>query len=90
MVRARGRTAFVAGLLRGVERTDAVVDGLYRALLRRAPEPAGLEFWAGRIRAGGDVLDVVVALAASAEYHARATSVVAPADVLARVITPDA
>lgn len=48
------------------------VTGLYDALLARTPDQGGLGHWADRLRDGRDI-ELAVVLAASAEYHARAT-----------------
>jgi hypothetical protein len=47
------------------------IERLYRHLLGRAPDAAGLSSWPPFVRAHGD-LALAAALAASAEYHARA------------------
>ncbi len=46
----------------------ALISGLYGALLGRRPDPAGLEYWTGRLLAGTAVADLVDALRASPEY----------------------
>ncbi|MDQ3294640.1 MAG: PQQ-dependent sugar dehydrogenase, partial [Actinomycetota bacterium] len=47
-----------------------VVDWSYEHLLGREPDPTGLRFWAGRLDAGGDPVDLLASLAASGEYDA--------------------
>ena len=47
-----------------------IVRGLYRGLLARDPEPAGLDYWSGVILAGGDAGAVLNALTQSDEFKA--------------------
>ena len=47
-----------------------IVRGLYRGLLARDPEPAGLDYWSGVILAGGDAGAVLNAITASDEFIA--------------------
>ena len=68
---AHGRS-WVAGRLYGsLESRRDRVTALYDHLLDRAPESAGLAYWAGRVATTGD-LALARDLAASAEYGARA------------------
>ena len=70
-VAARGRLEVAGSFYQSVESRRTRVAGLYGTLLDRAPESAGLEFWADRILVDGD-LALAADLAASDEYHARA------------------
>lgn len=54
-----------------VEAARSAVDALYRAVLGRRPDPAGLDHFSRRLRAGVAVLDVVKELAGSPEFAAR-------------------
>ena len=46
-----------------------VVRGLYRGFLGREPEPAGLDYWCGRLAAGASAAELLDALMASDEYR---------------------
>ncbi len=76
----------------------ALVAGLYRGLLGRAPDAAGLDYWTGCLLAGASAADLLAALTAAPEYrqaHAgapdedgvRARVAAAAATLLARPLT---
>lgn len=44
---------------------------VYVGLLRRAPEPAALDYWAGQLRAGASLATLISNVLASAEYKGR-------------------
>ena len=48
----------------------ALVESLYRTLLKRAPDPDGMEFYVGQLRSGFSKASMVVAIAASPEARA--------------------
>jgi hypothetical protein len=48
----------------------ALVESLYRTLLKRAPDPDGMEFYVGQLRAGYSKGSMLVAIAASPETKA--------------------
>ena len=48
----------------------ALVESLYRTLLKRAPDPDGFEFYVGQLRSGYSKGSLVVAIAASPEARA--------------------
>jgi FkbM family methyltransferase len=47
----------------------AIVRGLYRGFLGRAPDPAGLEYWSERLRGGASPDELLAGLMASSEYR---------------------
>jgi len=47
----------------------AIVRGLYRGFLGREPDPAGLQYWNERLRAGASPDELLAGLMASAEYR---------------------
>jgi FkbM family methyltransferase len=64
----------------------ALISGLYRGLLGRTPEPAGLEYWTGRLLDGTSAADVLAAIVASPEYRQRQGASRDGAAVKARVL----
>jgi hypothetical protein len=54
----------------------ALVDSLYRTLLKRKPDPVGMEFYLGQLRAGYSKASMIVDIAASPE--AKATGLALP------------
>jgi len=48
----------------------ALVAGLYRGFLGREPDPAGLEYWSGRVAAGASANELLAAITGSDEYRA--------------------
>lgn len=81
-VTAEGPTATARDLLHGTESAGRRVDHLYEALLRRSPDPAGRAFWVARLAAGGNLVDLLFSVAATAEYAAQTPRSSGP-DVLA-------
>lgn len=71
VVADRGRTPVARQIYQSLESRRDRVQGLYQALLGRTAEPAGRDYWAGRILAEGD-LALAVELAVSSEYIRRA------------------
>ena len=55
-VAVRGRAGVALAFVQSRESARRRVDGLYRSLLGRAAEPAGLDFWAPRVVARGDIV----------------------------------
>jgi hypothetical protein len=51
--------------------TQVDVSTVYLGLLRRAPDPAGLTYWVGQLRAGVPLSTLVASIVGSAEYGAR-------------------
>jgi hypothetical protein len=49
---------------------EAIVHGLYRGFLGRAPDPAGLAYWSGRLAQGASSHEVLAAIMGSDEYRA--------------------
>jgi FkbM family methyltransferase len=47
----------------------AIVRGLYRGFLGRAPDPAGLAYWSERLRNGASPDELLAGLMASSEYR---------------------
>jgi hypothetical protein len=70
-VAARGRGWVALQLYQSLESRRARVTTLYEALLGRAPDAAGRDYWAGRLTREGDIA-LARNLASSAEYLARA------------------
>lgn len=64
---------------------DALVHGLYRALLGRDADPVGLHHWRTALTGGGDVAALAAALAASDEFRARAAGLRARGQVRTRL-----
>ncbi|MBA5640015.1 FkbM family methyltransferase [Duganella sp. LX20W] len=64
---------------------DALVHGLYRALLGRDADPVGLQHWRTVLTGGGDVAALAAALAGSDEYRARTASLAAHGPARARL-----
>ena len=76
------RTALAAEFFASVESRRGRVVGRYREVLGRDPDAAGKRYWVEQLLVLGDV-QLAAQLAASAEYHRRATGVAPP--VLGRV-----
>ncbi|MEO6988440.1 MAG: DUF4214 domain-containing protein [Aquihabitans sp.] len=47
----------------------ATVDGIYQDALDRGPDPAGRDFWVGRLRAGAKVNDIGASIYGSSEFY---------------------
>jgi hypothetical protein len=56
-----------------VQGTQAVIDVtmVYVALLRRTPEPGGLDFWVGQVRQGRSLQGLIAGVFGSDEYRNR-------------------
>ena len=81
----RARLVAIAGGRRapGLARDYGVdCEAGYEALLRRSPDPAGRAFWVARLAAGGNLVDLLFSVAATAEYAAQTPRSSGP-DVLA-------
>lgn len=72
-IQARGRTIVAREVFGSLESRRDRVTGLYEALLGRAPDVAGRDFWADRL-ARQDDLALAVHLVTSAEYATRAVT----------------
>jgi predicted acyl esterase len=81
-VEGEGTTPVATALLLSAESAGRRVDHLYDALLRRRPDPAGRAFWVARIVSGGQLVDLLFAVAATDEYAAQTPRTAGP-DVLA-------
>lgn len=68
------RLGFITSLAQSEEWTTVVVDSLYVSTLGRSAEPAGTQYWAGRLRTDMTVADVAAQLYGSTEYVDRAGS----------------
>jgi len=82
VVAADGPTEAARALLHSTESTGRRVDQLYLALLHREPDVAGRAWWANRIAAGGNLVDLLFSIAATPEYAAQTPRASGP-DVLA-------
>ena len=47
------------------------VTMLYHGMLRRAPDPAGFQYWVAQLDAGAPSLDLIISFLGSAQYRAR-------------------
>ncbi|MER2268919.1 DUF4214 domain-containing protein [Methylobacterium oxalidis] len=56
-----------------LKEAGGLVHALYEAVLGRAPDPLGLEYWASALKAGFAPASLAKALLASAEYEAQGT-----------------
>ncbi len=63
-----GRLAVALSLATGGESNNRTVDAAYVRLLGRGADPAGLNFWSGRLAAGLSPSGLLADLAASAEF----------------------
>lgn len=81
-VESEGATAAARTLLHSTESTGRRVDQLYSALLNRRPDASGRAWWAERISAGGNLVDLLFSVAATAEYAGQTPRTSGP-DVLA-------
>lgn len=75
--RGTDRTLVAAHFLASLESRRQRVDARYQEVLDRAADPGGREHWTGRLAQLGDVV-LAAHLAASAEFHQRATGVLPP------------
>ena len=82
LVTTEGPTAAARALLPSAESTTRRVDQLYAALLDRRPDAAGRAWWAERITAGGNLVDLLFSITATEEYANRVPRSTGP-DVLA-------
>jgi hypothetical protein len=62
-----------AGFVVSPESRRMRITGLYHSILGRAPDPAGREYWVDRLLSADDIV-LAAELAASDEFHGRATS----------------
>ncbi len=63
-----GRWAVAYSLYQSSESCHTRVSALYTALLQRAPDPGGWDYWASRVGASGDLV-LAAQLASSDEYY---------------------
>jgi hypothetical protein len=64
-----GNLVFAKAGLKSMDSDQAFVNKLYRDLLNRQAEPAGLAFWVSQLQAGMTHTQMVQAIQASAEYR---------------------
>ena len=64
---AKGRYSYAYSLFQGLESRRVRVRALYQHFLGRGPDPAGLEYWAGKVSTEGDIA-LAFNLSSSNEY----------------------